>query len=66
MDATYNDIQEWKYGDLVSVFGGSAKKAKTFAVKTKQEAENLFLNEDFAAASCLQVSGLGLFQQGED
>ena len=55
MDAIYNDIQEWKFRDLVSVFGAGPKKAKTYQVKTKQEAENLFQNKEFCSASCLQV-----------
>lgn len=56
MDAVYNDIQEWKYKDLVGVFGGDLQKAKTYQVKTKQEAEELFTNKEFAAAPHLQVS----------
>lgn len=55
MDATYNDVQAWKYKDLVPVFGGDAVKAKTYQVKTKEEAEKLFNDEGFAAASHLQV-----------
>lgn len=60
MDAEYNDVQEWKYKDLVSVFGADPKKSKTYQVKTKQEAENLFNDENFSSAPYLQV-GLLLF-----
>ena len=56
MDASYNDIQEWKYKDLVSAFGADPKKSKTYQVKTKQEAENLFKDENFSSAPHLQVS----------
>lgn len=56
MDASYNDIQEWKYKDLVSVFGADPKKSKTYQVKTKQEAENLFKDENFSSAPYLQAS----------
>lgn len=56
MDASYNDIQQWKYKDLVSVFGADPKKSKTYQVKTKQEAEDLFQDENFSAAPYLQVS----------
>ena len=59
MDASYNDIQEWKYKDLVSVFGADPNKSKTYQVKTKQEAENLFNDKNFSAAPYIQVSGLG-------
>jgi len=54
MDADYNDIAAWKFKDLVNVFGGEAKKAKTFQVKTKDEIRNLFEDEKFNAAETLQ------------
>ena len=60
MDANYNDIQEWKYRDLISVFGGDSRKAKTYQVKTKQEAEDLFQNKEFGSAAYLQVQISGL------
>ena len=55
MDASYNDIQEWKNKDLVDVFGGSSNKAKTYQVKTKREADDLFKDSTFSSAPCLQV-----------
>ena len=59
MDATYNDIQQWRYKDLVGVFGADPKKSKTYQVKTKQEAEDLFKDGNFSSAPYLQV---GLFE----
>ena len=56
MNASYNDIQEWKYKDLVDVFGADPNKSKTYQVKTKQEAEDLFNDKKFCAAPYLQVS----------
>lgn len=56
MDASYNDIQQWKYKDLVTVFGADPKKSKTFQVKTKQEADDLFNDKTFSSAPFLQVS----------
>ena len=56
MYAKYNDVQPWKYKDLVDAFGAKPGQAKTYQVKTKQEAEDLFQNKEFCAASCLQVS----------
>lgn len=56
MDASYNDIQQWKFKDLVAVFGADPKKSKTYQVKTKQEAEDLFNDKDFSSAPYLQVS----------
>ena len=55
MDATYNDIQQWNFKDLVAVFGADPKKSKTYQVRTKQEAENLFKDKDFSSAPYLQV-----------
>ena len=51
----YNDIQQWKLKELVNVFGGEAKNAKTFQVKSKQEAHDLFEDKEFSAARYLQV-----------
>ena len=56
MDAEYNDVQGWKYKDLVSVFGADPKKSKTYQVKTKQEAEHLFNDKNFSSAPYLQVN----------
>ncbi len=56
MDANYNDIQQWKFKDLVDVFGADPKKSKTYQVKTKQEADDLFKDDNFSSAPYLQVS----------
>ena len=64
MDASYNDIQQWKYKELVSVFGGDPRKQKTYQVKTKQEAEDLFNNKEFAKAEHLQF--VELYMPKED
>lgn len=53
MDAVYNDVQEWKYKDLVAAFGAEEDRYKTFQVKTREEVEALFHDETFASApSC--------------
>jgi pyruvate decarboxylase len=64
MDADYNDIQEWRHKDLVSVFGGAAKNAKTYTVKTKTEVEKLFADKEFVAAESLQF--VELYMPKED
>ncbi|KAG7006148.1 pyruvate decarboxylase [Physcia stellaris] len=64
MDASYNDIAQWKYKELVHVFGADPKKSKTFTVKSKQEAEDLFRDEEFAAAKYLQF--VELYMPKED
>ena len=53
MEAQYNDISEWRYKDLVGVFGGQ-KTSKTFTVKTKGELDSLLGDADFNGAGCLQ------------
>lgn len=53
-DAEYNDVNNWKYKDLINVFGGEAKKAKTYQVKTKKEITKLLADKDFKAAKQLQ------------
>ena len=55
MDAGYNDVQEWKYKDVIALFGADPKKSKTFQVKTKQEAHDLFNDEEFSSAPYIQV-----------
>lgn len=54
MEASYNDIQQWKYKDLVAAFGADPNKYKTYQVKTKKEANELFNDERFASAPYLQ------------
>ncbi|KAI1428944.1 thiamine pyrophosphate enzyme [Xylaria sp. FL1777] len=48
MDAAYNDVATWKYRDLGTVFGGSPKSVKSYAVRTPAELETLLADEDFA------------------
>ncbi|MCJ1226353.1 Pyruvate decarboxylase 1 [Toensbergia leucococca] len=64
MTASYNDIQEWHYKDLVSVFGADPKHSKTFQVKTKQELHDLFNDKEFSAAPYLQF--VELYMPKED
>jgi len=49
MDEAYNDIQPWKYKDLPAAFGAVEGQAKTYAVKTKDEVENLFSDKEFSS-----------------
>lgn len=48
MDADYNDVPTWKYRDLGTVFGGTPKTVKSYAVHTPTELEALLADEDFA------------------
>ncbi len=64
MDASYNDIQQWKYKDLIAVFGADPRKSKTYQVKTKQEAEDLLNDQNFSSAPYLQF--VELYMPRED
>lgn len=55
MSATYNDVQAWKYKDLVAAFGADPKTSKTFQIKTKEELDKLFCDKEFSSAPYLQV-----------
>ncbi|KAI3319954.1 pyruvate decarboxylase [Xylariaceae sp. AK1471] len=48
MDAPYNDVVTWQYGDLGTVFGGSPKTVKSYAAHTPAELNALLADEDFA------------------
>lgn len=63
MNAEYNDINEWKYKELVRVFGGE-KTCKTFTIKTKNELNDLLVDEEFKSAECLQF--VELYMPRED
>lgn len=63
MDAGYNDINIWKYKELVDVFGGEGR-TKKFTVKTKDEVNELFADKDFQAAETLQF--VELYMPKED
>ncbi|RDW73837.1 hypothetical protein BP5796_07279 [Coleophoma crateriformis] len=54
MDAEYNDIAAWHFKDLPKVFGGQDGTYKTYQVKTKAAIDDLFMDEHFNAADCLQ------------
>ncbi|KAF2153854.1 pyruvate decarboxylase [Myriangium duriaei CBS 260.36] len=50
----YNDIQPWKYAQLVDTFGAKKGSYETYQVKTKQQLEDLFADEKFSSAPHLQ------------
>ncbi|KAL0939444.1 pyruvate decarboxylase [Colletotrichum truncatum] len=54
MEAEYNDIVQWQYKEVVTVFGGSEETAKKFVVKTKDELEKLLTDEEFNNPTALQ------------
>lgn len=64
MDAAYNDVQNWRYQDLVPAFGAQPGRFKTYQVKTKDEVEALFADDDFGSASGLRF--VELYMPKED
>jgi pyruvate decarboxylase len=54
MNAEYNDVQEWKWKDLVPAFGAKEGQYKTYTVKTREELDTLMADDNFNAAPYLQ------------
>ncbi|EJU00145.1 pyruvate decarboxylase [Dacryopinax primogenitus] len=52
---TYNDIQPWKWTQLLSVFGAAEGSYATYQVKTFEELSALLKDPKFAAAEKLQI-----------
>lgn len=55
MEAGYNDVGLWRYKDLVAAFGAKEGTYKTYQIKTRQEVQDLLLDEDFASGNSLRV-----------
>jgi len=54
MEASYNDIPEWRYADTPRTFGGSEGTTKSYRVNTKVELEDLLANGEFQAGKGVQ------------
>ena len=55
MEAEYNDIAPWDFKELVTVFGGTDKTTRKIQIKTRNELEKLFSEEEFNKAGKLQL-----------
>ncbi|OAP58918.1 hypothetical protein AYL99_06215 [Fonsecaea erecta] len=55
MKAGYNDIQNWKYKELVPTFGAEEGSYKTYQVKSKEDIHALFQDKTFSSAPYLQL-----------
>lgn len=53
-NAVYNDIQQWKFKDLVSTFGALPDQYQTHQIRTKHELVHLFRDKEFSSATKLQ------------
>ena len=52
----YNDIQNWKWTELLSVFQGSGTpRGKSYTVHNKAEMDKLLNDESFAKAEDIQL-----------
>jgi pyruvate decarboxylase len=65
-DDAYNDVQTWKYKDLPAAFGGKADQYKTYAVKTKDEIEALFKDEEFSDPENKRLRFVELYMDRDD
>lgn len=54
MEAEYNDIAEWKFKDLVSVFGGKEDRTAKHEVWNVDELNTLLADKEFMSAQKLQ------------
>jgi len=54
LHAPYNDIPDWTYTGLLSVFG-PGYKSKTYQVRTSKELQELFVDPTFNAAEVTQL-----------
>src|SRR6202000_2493668 len=55
MEASYNDIQNWNYKDLLPAFGAKEGNYKTYQVRTKNDVRALLEDENFSKAPYLQL-----------
>ncbi|KAB8200962.1 hypothetical protein P875_00010780 [Aspergillus parasiticus SU-1] len=53
-EAVYNDIQPWDFLNIPVAFGAK-DKYKGYKITTRDELRELFANEEFASAPCLQL-----------
>jgi pyruvate decarboxylase len=62
----YNDVQEWKYKELPAVFGAPEGSVLTYRVKTKQEVEELFNNDEFNSGDTQKMRFVELVMPWDD
>ncbi|KAJ5104111.1 hypothetical protein N7532_004640 [Penicillium argentinense] len=53
-EAPYNDIQPWEFANLPKVFGADAGY-KGYRIKTRDELQKLFADQDFCTADALRL-----------
>jgi pyruvate decarboxylase len=65
-DASYNDIQEWRYKDLPAAFGAQEGEVLTYRVSSKAEVEGLFRDEAFVDPEQKKLRFVELVMDRED
>lgn len=66
MDESYNDVAEWDYKALPAVFGAKKEQTKSYVVKTKDEVEGLFADEEFSKQGQGKLRFVELYMDKED
>ncbi|KAL6707338.1 hypothetical protein ACN47E_004117 [Coniothyrium glycines] len=63
---SYNDVQEWKYKDIPAVFGAEEGSVLTYRVKTKDEVDKLFGDEEFTSGETKKLRFVELVMPWDD
>lgn len=66
MEDSYNDVQEWKYKDIPAVFGAEEGSVLTYRVKSKEDVEKLFNDEEFSGAGTKKMRFVELVMEWDD
>jgi pyruvate decarboxylase len=66
MDAAYNDVADWRYGELPAVFGAAEGKSKTYVVKTKEEFEELLADHEFSDPESRVLRFVEVYMERDD
>lgn len=62
----YNDVQEWKYKELVPVFGAQEGSYATYRVETKDELQKLFQDKEFSSGETQKLRFVELVMKWDD
>nr|AFK44444.1 unknown [Medicago truncatula] len=55
MEASYNDIQPWNHTAILNLFSADPRASRSYQIKTKTEAEQLFNDQRFSSAPYIQL-----------
>jgi len=65
-DATYNDVQEWRYKEIPYALGAKDSQVQTYVVKTRSELEKLFNDKEFSSGENKKLRFVELYMKKED